>query len=303
MPATLVLERWAANWKMGSDVVPGAARLLWNATKQHAILGQILIMTCGLAAHMEEALITPNVEHEPCWQPWLWLAREYGYRACWSFPVRTFGGPILGTLAWYFKDPREPSLRMMELAATLTHAAAIIISRHREAEERTRVEVALRESDARYRAFVPVTPDIVCKMSADWSEMQSLVGKEFIASTERPRRDWMDAYIPDADRTVVWEAIGAAIHSKQAFELEHQVIRLDGTIGWTYITGRAPLRSEGRDRGVVRHSQRYYGAQAGRGPAQDPQYRTGAVQQGHGGTGTPDDGVEPQEPWAAGVAE
>lgn len=183
---------------------------------------------------MEEALITPNVEHEPCWQPWLWLAREYGYRACWSFPVRTFGGPILGTLAWYFKDPREPSLRMMELAATLTHAAAIIISRHREAEERTRVEAALRESDARYRAFVAVTSDVVYKMSADWSEMQSLVGKEFIASTERPRRDWMDAYIPDADRTVVWEAIGAAIHSKQAFELEHQVIRLDGTIGWTY---------------------------------------------------------------------
>ena len=44
----------------------------------------------------------------------------------------------------------------------------------------------------------------------------------------------MDAYIPDAHRTVVWEAIGAAIRSKQAFELEHQVIRLDGTIGWTY---------------------------------------------------------------------
>ncbi|MGC3973687.1 MAG: chemotaxis protein CheB [Nitrospira sp.] len=191
-------------------------------------------LACGLAVQRGEPVITPDVEQDSRWQSWLWLARQFNYRGCWSFPVRTAGGPILGTLAWYFNEPREPSLRMMELAATVTHAAAIIISRHRETEERARVQAALQHSESRYRALVSVTSDIVYKMSADWSEMQSLIGKEFIENTERPRHDWMHAYIPEADQAGLREAIGSAIQSKQAFELEHRVIRLDGTIGWTY---------------------------------------------------------------------
>ncbi|ODT45924.1 MAG: hypothetical protein ABS70_02030 [Nitrospira sp. SCN 59-13] len=191
-------------------------------------------LACGLATYRGEPVFTPDVQHEPRWQPWLWLARQYDYRACWSFPVQTTGGPILGTLAWYFKEPRIPSSHQRAVAASLTHAAAIIISRHQEAEERFRAEGALRESAERHRAIVRATSDIVYKMSADWSEMQSLIGKDFISTTEQPRRDWMDAYIPATDQALVREVIDVAVRSKRIFELEHRVIRLDGTMGWVY---------------------------------------------------------------------
>ena len=52
----------------------------------------------------------------------------------------------------YFRDRREPEGSDLELAATLTHAASIIISRHRENEDRARAEAALNESEERYRS-------------------------------------------------------------------------------------------------------------------------------------------------------
>jgi PAS domain S-box-containing protein len=54
----------------------------------------------------------------------------------------------------YFRAPRAPTPQDLELATTLTDTASIIISRHQEAEERTRAVRALRESEARLQAAV-----------------------------------------------------------------------------------------------------------------------------------------------------
>jgi hypothetical protein len=85
-------------------------------------------LACGLAAARGEPIITRDVVDEPLWQPWLWLAKQFDYRACWSFPVETSTGKIVGTFAMYYKEPREAEPRDLDLAATITRAAAIMIS-------------------------------------------------------------------------------------------------------------------------------------------------------------------------------
>ena len=100
--------------------------------------------------------------------------------------------------------------------------------------ERKQSDDALRESEEKFRAFVSATADVVYEMSADWREMHFLTGKEFIATTEHPRQGWTENYIPDAERARVWETIENAIKTKCNFELEHQVFRIDGTLGWTF---------------------------------------------------------------------
>ncbi|WP_138502133.1 ATP-binding protein [Nostoc sp. PA-18-2419] len=95
-------------------------------------------------------------------------------------------------------------------------------------------EVALRESEEKFRTFVSAASDIIYEMSADWRKMYFLKGKEFITTTENPRRDWTEAYILESDKPQVWAAINRAIATRSNFELEHRVIRLDGTVGWTF---------------------------------------------------------------------
>jgi len=93
-------------------------------------------LACNLTVATGEPVVTPDVFEEPRWQPWIWLAREYDYRACWSFPVEILSGKLVGSLAMYFREPRAPTPRDYEFAAAITQTAAIIIFRHQERDER-----------------------------------------------------------------------------------------------------------------------------------------------------------------------
>ena len=99
---------------------------------------------------------------------------------------------------------------------------------------RKTAEKAVRESEEMFRAFVTTSTEAVYWMNPDWTEMRRLHGKEFIADTSEPNRDWLETYIPPDDRERVLETIGEAVRTKSIFELEHPVLRVDGSLGWTF---------------------------------------------------------------------
>lgn len=101
-------------------------------------------LACGLATATGKAVLTSDVRRDPLWQPWLWMAEKFDYRACWSFPIRSRGGRFYGTLAIYSRQPREATARDREIGALMTDTASIIISRHRESEVRRQAELLLR---------------------------------------------------------------------------------------------------------------------------------------------------------------
>jgi GAF domain-containing protein len=84
-------------------------------------------LACGLCVATHRPVITPDVLAEPRWQPWLWLAREFGYRACWSFPIEAASGKTLGSFAMYYEEPTKATSREIDLAAALTRAASAVI--------------------------------------------------------------------------------------------------------------------------------------------------------------------------------
>jgi signal transduction histidine kinase/CHASE3 domain sensor protein/ActR/RegA family two-component response regulator len=102
---------------------------------------------------------------------------------------------------------------------------------------------SIAQSERRFRAFISATADVVYRMSPDWTEMQHLEGQQFIADTTDPNRNWLAKYIHPDDQARVWEAIQEAIRTKGTFALEHRVLRVDGTLGWTFSRA-VPLLSE-----------------------------------------------------------
>ena len=104
----------------------------------------------------------------------------------------------------------------------------------RDISAQVKARASLQESEERFRAFVTASSDVVYAMSADWGEMRYLAGKDFIADTPHPDRNWIEKYIHPDDRARVLAAIERAIASKGTFELEHRVMRADGTLGWTF---------------------------------------------------------------------
>ncbi len=89
------------------------------------------LFACGLAVDTAQPVITFDVRKEPRWKPWLSLAEKYHCRGCWSFPVETARGKVVGTLTLYFDEPRKPAGNDLQLAESLCNAACIIIAQHK----------------------------------------------------------------------------------------------------------------------------------------------------------------------------
>ena len=106
-------------------------------------------------------------------------------------------------------------------------------------------ERALSDSEERFRAFVTNSTDVVYRMNADWTEMRQLQGKDFIADTASPNRAWLEEYIHPDDRQKVLAAVHEAIRTRSPFKLEHRVIRVDGSLGWTFSRAIPLLNAKG----------------------------------------------------------
>lgn len=96
--------------------------------------------SCGRAGFTGEVAIVADVVQDPRWANLLDLAREHRIRASWSHPITASTGEVLGTIAVHHDAPREPSPGELEPIEMLAHTAAIVMERHKEAEERQRSE-------------------------------------------------------------------------------------------------------------------------------------------------------------------
>ena len=92
----------------------------------------------------------------------------------------------------------------------------------------------VRENEERFRNFTSAIANVVYRISPDWREMRLLDGKEFIANTKETSQTWIEKYIHPVDQKDVTAAIEHATRSKTIFEMEHRVIRADGSLGWTH---------------------------------------------------------------------
>ena len=91
--------------------------------------------SCGTAAYRREAVNVSDIRRDPLWEDYRELAAANGFRSCWSTPILSYRGDVLGTFAMYSKDVREPTEAEAHLVDVTTRIAGIAIER-KLAEER-----------------------------------------------------------------------------------------------------------------------------------------------------------------------
>jgi PAS domain S-box-containing protein len=98
---------------------------------------------CAMAAHLNEQVIAGDLTSETRWaeRSWRPVALAHGLQACWSTPIPSSAGKILGAFAIYYNEPRTPTPGEQALIEQFTHVASIAV-------ERAQGYAALKRSEA-----------------------------------------------------------------------------------------------------------------------------------------------------------
>lgn len=100
--------------------------------------------SCGTAMYRGQPVIVPDVLTDPLWEDYRDLAAAAELRACWSTPIMSGRGKVLGSFAMYYREPRMPTGEEASLTEVATRIAGLAIE-HQSAREilaRTQAKLA-----------------------------------------------------------------------------------------------------------------------------------------------------------------
>jgi GAF domain-containing protein len=100
--------------------------------------------SCGTAMYRGEPVFVTDILADPLWDEYRELAVANGLRACWSTPIISGRGKILGSFAMYYREPRSPTGDQATLTEVATRIAGLAIEHHaaREILARTQAQLA-----------------------------------------------------------------------------------------------------------------------------------------------------------------
>lgn len=207
---------------------------------------------CGTAAHRNSEVVSQDIATDPLWQDHGKLAVENGLSACLSVPIRSPGGGVLGTFSAYSSDPENLSDAVRRMIETLTHTAAIAITKERE-------RVAREESEARFRAIFEHSPIGIVLATADGRilaanprqcEMMGYREAEIVGGGS------IQAFThPDDVARDLHQFNEVLRGERSSYAIEKRAIRPDGSEYWVNVSGSAVRANEGDVKYVVRMVQ------------------------------------------------
>ena len=177
--------------------------------------------SCGAAALRGEPVTVADVSSSPIFEQSGPILVENGLRACWSTPIFSAVGEVLGTFAVFHGEVHEPSERERELVSIATYIAGVAIERRlaREAviERATELETLYAQlKDAN---------EALSESKARLEEKSGLLQIALDAERERGRRDPLTNALNHA---AITDAIREHITDPEKRSLAIAMVDVDG---------------------------------------------------------------------------
>ena len=186
---------------------------------------EIRFGSCAAAVALQRQILVPDIGKDPFWEHRREAASRSGLRACWSTPIKSAKGTVLGTFATYMRHTGMPSRRDVELMGRMTQLARIAI-------ERDAAESALRDSEQRYRGLFDNVVEGVYQVTREGSLLSAnpaLVEMLGYESVEELQAAGLTRafYADPAGRE---ELVARLIETGELVEAEYELKRRDGSV-------------------------------------------------------------------------
>jgi PAS domain S-box-containing protein len=198
--------------------------------------------SCGTAMFTRKPVVVTDVMTSPLWEDYRDLAKICGLSACWSTPIISSQGDVLGSFAMYREEKRGPRPEEERLTDIATHIAGIAIERQRQQE-------TLREREARI-SLTAESADLALwslypEQNTAWMSDKGRVIYGFEPDARLTCDSILSRVHPDERAKIKAEYDSAcAIHGK--FESEHRLLLPYGKVRWVIMRGRCLKDEEGK---------------------------------------------------------
>ena len=85
--------------------------------------------SCGTTAWRGRSLLVTDIASEPLCAEHRHLILPLGFVACWSNPIKSSSGRVLGTVSFYYRESRGPDELHAQLVSTCQHLCALALER------------------------------------------------------------------------------------------------------------------------------------------------------------------------------
>jgi len=198
--------------------------------------------SCGAAVNQRKPVFVSDVLTDPMLEQVRDIIAAHGIRACWSAPIISHQGEILGTFAFYFRSVRSPSPRDIHLIENATSIAGIAIERKKAEENLRRSEWSLLEAQ-RLGHSGSWSLDVSSGIVSSSPEMHR-------AFDVKPGDDcsspdfWFNRIHPE-DRKRVRDLFERCVMEKTDYEAHYRLLLPDGTIKYQHSIGRPIVNEKG----------------------------------------------------------
>ena len=188
---------------------------------------------CVAAAYTGERVIVEDIMNHPNWASYISLAKKAGLRSCWSEPIISSAGDILGTFSCYYRDSRVPSKSDLDFMQDSARLAAIAIER-KQSEEKLRksekILSAIFEQAAVGVALIESHSGKFLRINKKYSDIIGYSSEEMLSL------DFMAITHPD-DLQEDLDKMQLLLDGKtHEFSMEKRLFRKDGSIVWVNLT-------------------------------------------------------------------
>src|SRR5258707_502074 len=199
--------------------------------------------SCGTAAYRGEPVIVEDIATDPLWADYRDLALTHSLRACWSTPVFSSEGNVIATFAMYYREPRRPTQRDLEVIDAITHLSGAAIQQKltQEKLERSEAHLARAEKLTRTGTWVwdPRTQEVLyCS-----EEICRIFGLD--PGESLPTRDSFQKRIHPEDRDRVTKSFEKSLRDRADCFYEYRILLPDGTVKHINSSGHPVLDEDG----------------------------------------------------------
>jgi PAS domain S-box-containing protein len=197
--------------------------------------------SCGTAMYTRRPVVVTDVMKDPLWADYRELARICGLCACWSTPILSPQGDVLGSFAMYRQETRGPRPEETRLTEIATHIAGIAIERQRQQEilreREARISLAAESAELAFWILYP-------EQNAAWMSEKGRLIYGFDSKLPLTCDLILSRVHPD-ERAAIKTAYDRSCALYGTFESEHRLLLPYGKTRWVIMRGRCLKDEEG----------------------------------------------------------